>query len=140
MDKSFKRVGFAIAAAFSFDSVRRIIIAADAMKVMERRLQRFTGSSDSAEKTFKKLVSTANAVGSEIGNVTSVFERFSLIKEDIGATNDQIVAMTDTLAKLGAIGGSSGEEIGRALTQLAQGLAGGVVRAEEFNSIIEQTP
>ena len=78
------------------------------------------------EKTFKKLVGTANAVGSEIKNITSVFERFSLIREDIGATNEQIVIMTDTLAKLGAIGGSSGEEISRALVQLSQGLAGGV--------------
>jgi len=140
MESSFKRVGLAIAAAFSFDAIRRLTLATDALQVMERRLQRFTGSSASAEKTFKKLVSTASAVGSEIKTVASIFERFSLIREDIGATNEQIITMTDTLAKLGAIGGSSGEEIGRALTQLSQGLAGGVLRAEEFNSIIEQAP
>ena len=140
MEKSFKRVGLAIAAAFSFDAIRRVVLATDALQVMERRLQRFTGSAESADKTFKKLVGTANAVGSEIGNMTAIFERFSLIREDIGATNEQIVVMTDTLAKLGAIGGSSGEEISNSLVQLSQGLAGGVLRAEEFNSIIEQTP
>ena len=56
MEKSLKRVGLAIAAAFSFDAIRRVVLATDALQVMERRLQRFTGSAASADKTFKKLV------------------------------------------------------------------------------------
>lgn len=140
MESAFNRVGVAFAGIFAAESVRRLIIASDQLNVMQRRLIRFTGNADQAEKTFRKLATTASAVGSEIGNITSIFERFSLIREDIGATNSEIVQMTDTLAKLGAIGGSSGEEISNSLRQLAQGLAGGVLRAEEFNSIIEQTP
>ncbi len=140
MTSSFNRVAVAIAAAFSFEAIRRIIIASDQLNVMQRRLVRFTGSTDSAEKTFRKLAQTASNVGQEIGNISSIFERFSLIREDINATNDQIIQMTDTLAKLGAIGGSSSDEINNALRQLAQGLAGGVLRAEEFNSVVEQTP
>lgn len=140
MERSFNRVGGAIAAAFSFEAVRRITLATDELNVLQRRLVRFTGSADAAEKTFKRLSQTASAVGQTVGNISSVFERFSLIRNEIGATNEQIIVMTDTLAKLGALGGSSSEEVNNALRQLAQGLAGGVIRAEEFNSIIEQTP
>lgn len=140
IERSFNRVGGAIAAAFSFEAVRRITLATDELNVLQRRLVRFTGSADAAEKTFKRLSQTASAVGQTVGNISSVFERFSLIRNEIGATNEQIIVMTDTLAKLGALGGSSAEEVNNALRQLAQGLAGGVIRAEEFNSIIEQTP
>jgi tape measure domain-containing protein len=140
MTRSLRVLGRVFAAAFTLDAVRRLALTADQLNVLQRRMVRFTGDVDSAEKSFKRLVNTASSVGAEIGDITSIFERFSLIRDEIGATNEQIITMTDTLAKLGAIGGSSAEETSNALRQLAQGLAGGVLRAEEFNSIIEQTP
>ena len=53
MESSFRILGKAVAAAFSFEAIRRITLATDALNVMERRLERFTGSSRSAEKRFK---------------------------------------------------------------------------------------
>ncbi|HHY2982875.1 TPA: tape measure protein, partial [Enterobacter hormaechei subsp. steigerwaltii] len=55
-------------------------------------------------------------------------------------TNSQILALTSTLQKIGTIGGSSSEEMANALRQFGQSIAGGTVRAEEFNSILEQMP
>lgn len=140
VERQFKKVGLAIGAAISIALARRVILIADNMQVLERRLVRFTGSTEKAEKTFRRLADTASDTGSEIKSTVQIFERFSLIRKELGATNEQILVMTDTLAKLGAIGGSSQEEISNSLRQLTQGLAGGTLRAEEFNSIIENTP
>ena len=137
---AFKKVGVAIGAAISFELARRVLLISDNMKVLERRMVRFAGSTEAADKTMQQLTKTASATGSTIESTAGIFERFSLIKDEFGATNDQILTMTDTLSKLGALGGSASEEISNSLRQLSQGLAGGVLRAEEFNSIIENTP
>ncbi|ENL5884013.1 tape measure protein, partial [Escherichia coli] len=42
--------------------------------------------------------------------------------------------------QIGRIGGSSSEEAANALRQLGQSINGGIVRAEEFNSILESMP
>ena len=42
--------------------------------------------------------------------------------------------------KLGVIGGSSVDDMRNSLRQFGQSMASGVIRAEEFNSIIEDTP
>jgi tape measure domain-containing protein len=59
---------------------------------------------------------------------------------DTGATNGQILQLTETLQKIGRIGGSSSEEMTNALRQFGQSISSGTVRAEEFNSILEQMP
>ena len=56
------------------------------------------------------------------------------------ATNAQVLNLTDTLQKIGRIGGSSTEEMANALRQFGQSIASGTIRAEEFNSILEQMP
>ncbi|HFT8206191.1 TPA: tape measure protein, partial [Citrobacter freundii] len=59
---------------------------------------------------------------------------------DTGATNGQVLQLTETLQKIGRIGGSSSEEMANALRQFGQSISSGTVRAEEFNSILEQMP
>ena len=140
MSKTFKRVGFAIAAAVTLDAARRILLAADNFSVLERRLVRFTGSAQRAALTMSALTKTASATGAEIKDTVAIFERFSLVRKDIGATNEQVLQLTDTVSKLGALGGSSQDEISNALRQMTQAFSGGIVRAEEFNSILENTP
>ncbi|EJA3065736.1 tape measure protein, partial [Cronobacter sakazakii] len=69
-----------------------------------------------------------------------LWETLTSALKETGATNSQILSLTDTLQKIGTIGGSSAEEMSNALRQFGQSIAGGIVRAEEFNSILEQMP
>jgi len=137
---AFKRVGLVIAAAISVETARRVLLIADNMQILERRLVRFTGSAENARTTLAQLVKTASDTGSAIADTASQFERFSMAREELGATNSEIIQLVDTMSKLGAIGGSSAVELSQSLRQMSQSFAGGVVRAEEFNSIIDSTP
>lgn len=58
----------------------------------------------------------------------------------MGASTQQILRLTETLNKLGVVGCSSSDEMNNSLRQFAQGMAGGILRAEEFNSLLESTP
>lgn len=126
-----------MAAAFA---TSQIIKAADAYSMMNARVSRFTDSAESATAVMRSLTNYANAAGAEVGSAVAVFTSLSGALQDVGASQTDILRLTETLNKLGVIGGSSVDEVSNALRQFAQSMAGGVVRAEEFNSIIENTP
>ena len=126
-----------MAAAFA---TSQIIKAADAYSMMNARVSRFTDSAESATYVMRSLTNYANAAGAEVGSAVAVFTSLSGALQDVGTSQSDILRLTETLNKLGVIGGSSAEEVSNALRQFAQSMAGGVVRAEEFNSIIENTP
>lgn len=126
-----------MAAAFA---TSQIIKAADAYSMMNARVSRFTDSAESATAVMRSLTNYANAAGAEVGSAVAVFTSLSGALQDVGTSQTDILRLTETLNKLGVIGGSSVDEVSNALRQFAQSMAGGVVRAEEFNSIIENTP
>jgi len=127
----------AMAAAFA---TSQIVKAADAYSMMNARVSRFTDSAESATAVMRSLTNYANAAGAEVGSAVAVFTSLSGALQDVGTSQSDILRLTETLNKLGVIGGSSADEVSNALRQFAQSMAGGVVRAEEFNSIIENTP
>ena len=126
-----------MAAAFA---TSQIIKAADAYSMMNARVSRFTDSAESATAVMRQLTNYANAAGAEVGSAVAVFTSLSGALQDVGTSQADILRLTETLNKLGVIGGSSVDEVSNALRQFSQSMAGGVVRAEEFNSIIENTP
>ena len=126
-----------MAAAFA---TSQIIKAADAYSMMNARVSRFTDSAESATAVMRSLTNYANAAGAEVGSAVAVFTSLSGALQDVGTSQTDILRLTETLNKLGVIGGSSVDEVSNALRQFAQSMAGGVIRAEEFNSIIENTP
>lgn len=130
----------AIAAMTAAFGVSQIIKAADAYSMMNARVSRFTDSADSATAVMRQLTNYANQAGAEVGSAVAVFTSLSGALQDIGTSQTDILRLTETLNKLGVIGGSSTDEISNALRQFSQSMAGGIVRAEEFNSIIENTP
>lgn len=48
--------------------------------------------------------------------------------------------LVGTIQKMGALGGASAEQMSNSMRQFRQSIDGGVLRAEEFNSLLENTP
>ena len=140
MEASFNAVGSAIAAAFTVETARQILMVADNMVRLEGNVKRLTRTTDDFEKVWSRIADISNANGAAIADTTALFQRFQMSMDDLVDSNDDVLNFVDTLQKVGRLGGSSAEEMSNALIQLSQGFAGGVIRAEEFNSIIEQMP
>lgn len=138
--KSFSRLGGVIAAVVSVEAARRLLMLADGVRVLDTRLRNLTKTQKEYEKSSTALITTANDTGQAFKDVVVFFERSTRALEDLGATNDQVLQFTDTIQKLGVLGGNSVDEIANGTRQLNQSLQGGIVRAEEFNSIVENTP
>ena len=124
------------AAASSMKSIKM----ADEFNLLETRVRTATKATGDFNTVFSTLTSNAMASGASLEATVSAFQTISSSGRDLGKTNKDAIQFVDTFQKLGAIGGASTEAMKNSLTQMSQSMAGGIVRAEEFNSIIENTP
>lgn len=113
---------------------------ADNMTQLQARIARLSTDAATAKQTFSDIAAISSRTGSSISDTTKLWETLTSSLKEAGATNAQVLNLTDTLQKIGRIGGSSTEEMANALRQFGQSIASGTIRAEEFNSIIEQMP
>ncbi|MCM8095068.1 tape measure protein, partial [Enterobacter hormaechei] len=137
---ALNKVGVAIAAAFTIDAAKKLIAIGDEMATLQARITRLSPSIDTAKETMSALSAIASQTGNSLSETERLWESLTTALKSAGATNSQILGLTSTLQKIGTIGGSSSEEMANALRQFGQSIAGGTVRAEEFNSILEQMP
>ena len=140
LQTSINKVAGAIAASIVVDWGRAFLVAADNMSQLNARIERLTGSAATASQTMQSLMRISSATGGSLQDTAKLWETLSTALRDTGATNGQVIQLTETLQKIGRIGGSSTEEMANALRQFGQSISSGTVRAEEFNSILEQMP
>lgn len=134
----------AIASAITISQLvrygKQFLEVADAMTQLQARIDRLSPSAEEGRKTFSALADMASVSGTGLADTEKLWETLTSSLQSAGASNGQILQLTDTLQKIGKIGGSSTQEMANALRQFGQSIASGTVRAEEFNSIVEQMP
>lgn len=130
----------AIAGIISVQALVNLQKLSEQFTLLESRVKRLSASAADARTNYAALVQISSAGGSDLTTTIKLWESLTASLTSLGVTRDQVLSLTDTLQKIGKIGGSSAEEISAALRQFSQSVAGGTLRAEEFNSIIEQMP
>lgn len=133
-------VASAISVSLIIDYGKAFLTVADNITQLQARIARLTSDTSTAKSTFMGLAAIASNTGASLKDTAKLWETMTASLKETGATNSQILALTDTLQKIGRVGGSSSEEMANALRQFGQSIASGTVRAEEFNSIVEQMP
>ncbi|MCK5614629.1 tape measure protein [Candidatus Pacearchaeota archaeon] len=140
MGQAFNRLGAIIAGALSVTAAKNVIQIADNMSLLEIRVRNATKSSEEFNKSYQRLIDISRETGSTLATNIQLFEQLAGSAAELGATNPQVLQLTESLNKLGVIGGSSQEQMKNAMLQLSQAMSLGVLKAEEFNSIVENTP
>lgn len=130
----------AIAGVVSVQALANLQKLSEQFTLLESRVVRLSASAADAKTNYAALIQISSAGGSDLTTTIKLWESLTASLVSLGVTRDQVLSLTDTLQKIGKIGGSSAEEISSALRQFSQAVAGGTLRAEEFNSIIEQMP
>lgn len=127
-----------------FETVRQLGAAflrtADEVSTLNSRLMLATGSAAEARRAYDGLLQVANASRVSFTELGSTYEQIARSTQQLGLSSDRLLSVTDTIAKSLTIGGGSAASMQAALVQLSQGFASGVLRGEELNSVIEQTP
>jgi tape measure domain-containing protein len=113
------------------------ISAADEMKLVESRLSLVTASASELEDVQAKLYATSQESRQSFAETSDLYARMARATKDLGTSQEDLLTVTDAINKSLIVSGASTAEAQSAITQLGQGLASGVLRGEEFNSIME---
>lgn len=133
----FKAAAAAATAFAASIAVREIFQAVDAYQSLQNRLRIVTDSSEQLAAIQGELFEISQNTRTSFEATAELFGRTAIAADELGASQEQLLRLTEISGKALAIQGSSAQEASGALRQLSQSFSSGIVRAEEFNSILE---
>lgn len=107
---------------------------------LQNRLKLVTDSQNELNQAMSDTFAIAQKTASSWDSAAMVYQRFADNADRLNITMKQTAALTETVAKAISVSGGSAASAEAALMQFGQALASGVLRGEEFNSIVEQAP
>ncbi len=124
----------ALAAAFSLREAQKFI---DTATRIDNALKVAGLSGEQLTKVYDALFVSAQKNAAPLEALVQLYGRASLVQKELGISTEQLLKFTDNVAVALRVSGKSAAESSGALLQLSQALGSGVVRAEEFNSMLE---
>jgi len=134
------KITAALGGLATIEGLRRLQALSEEFTVLQARINRFSGGVAAGADNYQRLLTISSKTGSDMGTAVKTWESLTGALKEMGKSNDDIIMLTDTLMKMGVVGGSSAEEMKNGLRQLGQSFSGGIIRGEEFNSVLENTP
>jgi len=134
----------AVGGGFLGSMVKDVAETADEFKNLQARIKLATGEGGTFDSTFRGVTQVALATNSALDQTGTLFARIAKAGTDAGlstqAASEQALGLTETINQAVQLSGSGADASKAAITQLIQGLQSGVLRGEEFNSVMEQAP
>lgn len=144
LDNEFRSLQSSAAGALSFAGIgigaAALINLADAYGQMSARLRLATQYSNDFDETQQMLRDSSRSTRSDLIATVDLYSKMAPALKGIGLNAAQSVGVVTTINQAIALSGGSAESAAAALVQLGQGFASGVLRGEELNSVMEQTP
>lgn len=120
--------------------VKDVAATADAFQNLQARIQLVTGEGEPLRAAMAGVADIAQRTGSNLETVGNLYLRIQQAGKEFNLTQESALRLTETIGKAAQLSGESAESTKAALTQLNQGLQSGVLRGEEFNAVMEQSP
>lgn len=130
----------ALAALGIGTSAMEIAQTADEYKNLSGRINIAIGEHGNLQKTMDDVKNVAIATNSNLTATGDLYSRLTKIGQEMKWSQEQALALTETINKAIQVGGGSAASNEAAITQLNQALGSGVLRGDEFNSMMEQSP
>lgn len=138
--KSINALNTVLSAVGSYLAISEVMRYADAWTKFEGQVATSTKSMKENLTVQKELYAIAQRHGTSIDALGDLYSRLARSGKELGTSQKDILQFTELLSISLGIQGTSAQAASGALLQLGQALGGGVVRAQEFNSILEGAP
>jgi tape measure domain-containing protein len=119
-------------------TVRKITSISDSFTEVENRLKVVTDSTEEFSASLSEVSRIANTTRQSITDTANVYSRFAIATEDLNLSFEEQSKLIQGIQQTFRIAGASTQEAANASIQLAQGLAAGALRGDEFRSVSEQ--
>lgn len=134
----------ALGGSYAGGLIKDVAATADAFKNLEARIKLVTGEGPLFQESFNGVAQVALRTNTALDETGTLFTRITKAGQEAGlsaqASQQQALRLTETINQAVQLSGSSADASKAAVTQLIQGLQSGVLRGEEFNSVMEQAP
>jgi len=117
--------------------VKELAEAADSYAMLSAKIQQSTKDSGNFEQAMSGVHQTALSTNSSLDATAALFTKLNTVAKDMGKSQQFALDMTNTVTKAIQLGGGSAQASEAAVQQFIQAMQGGVLRGEEFNSIME---
>lgn len=135
---SIKSSAMGLAGAFAGAfATSELIHYADTWNQLNGRLRLASTSTEDYSTAQRALMDISQRTGTSLEANSGLYSRIASSLRDAGYASKDVAAVTETVATSLKLSGASTEEASSVITQLSQALGSGVLRGEEFNSIME---
>lgn len=132
-----KRALGAIAAYLAIDQIKQY---ADAWSSAAGQIRIVTRNTEEAAAVTGELFKVAQTTRQGFSEIVDLYGRTARSAKELGVSQAQLIKFTENVGKTLAASSTSSQQASGALLQMGQALGSGVIRAEEFNSILEGAP
>ncbi|MBA1147421.1 tape measure protein [Ectothiorhodospiraceae bacterium WFHF3C12] len=130
----------AIAAFGAGALLRSIVRVNDTMTRLEGQLRLVTDGEEELRRTEERLFQASQDTRSSYESTVNLYARMARGTEDLNISQAELLGVTTSVNQAIQISGASSSEAASGVQQLTQALQSGVLRGEEFNSIMENSP
>jgi tape measure domain-containing protein len=120
--------------------VQEIVQVADAWNMMSARLKLATAGQREYVTAQKELFAIAQRIGVPIQETATLYGKLQQAVRMLGGEQQDALSITESISQALRLSGASATEAQSSLLQFGQALASGVLRGEEFNSVVENSP
>ncbi len=134
----------ALGGSYAGGLAKSVADTADEFKNLEARVKLATGEGPQFQAAFEGVTRVALDTNSALDETGTLFARLAKAGQEAGQSAEtaqrNALQLTETINQSIQLSSGSADSAKAAITQLIQGLQSGVLRGEEFNSVMEQAP
>lgn len=119
---------------------RELVRAADGFKNLQAQIRLIQQTAPQMGASLEGAVAMATANHATLDDTVNLMMALARSAKSLNVTGEQLRGVVQTIQQAGAMSGQTAESVSAATRQLIQGLQSGVLRGEEFNSVMEQSP
>ena len=123
-----------------FAALRGFARLSDQAVNLRNQIRAATKETGEFSQVSQRLADISKETLTPLRTSVNLYREIARLRPELNSTLEEEATFVRAINQAAQISGASTVEVGNALRQLSQGLAGGILRAEEFNSIIENTP
>lgn len=112
----------------------------DTFTNLQNRLRATGLEAQNLTAVYQQLLGVANSTRQSFEGTVETYGRLANSAKDMGLSQQELIDFTKSLNQAIALSGASATEAQAGMIQLAQGMASGVLRGDELNSVLEQLP
>ncbi|CAI1748379.1 tape measure protein [Serratia entomophila] len=132
---TLSRVATAVTAALSF---REVMSYADAWTTLNNKLANAVRTNETLADVTERVFQITQDTRSSLNGTATLYARLERATRSYNTSAGDLAKLTTIINQGFVVSGATAQEAEGAIVQLSQGLASGVLRGQEYNSVAEQ--